>query len=295
MALAISGIKGEELVDFRVVATPLAGGSESAKLPDDDLRYLRSDGFFGTAADYLPALYVHGDRAPDLILGVWRRDVDLGVPAPAAKLKTLGGRRVARLEVKNDVSVVVNSRGDSVYAPDGLGLSTHHIYSFASKKWTSLVVPGSSTEVRSFGRWLAFVVAEAQPWLHPADGKPVRYDPEHERISPGVEERKLNRFKGREHARKDTEGGPMDDILWANVDWFPGTLLLYDQETGKLLRLETGQGDSEVVLVDGTDVYYRTNMTLYHTKIDNGKLENPTQIASDPAIGNVHWAFFTKE
>lgn len=288
MAVGVSGVKGE---DFRLVAALLNDRGESARAPDEDLRYIRTAGYFGTAFHYPRPPYVRDDLGPDLNLMLWGRGLDLGVPNPPDRMKRAGGRYVPVLEVKNDAAIVVTSGGDSVHAPEGLGSSTHYIYSLSKKKWARVVVPGSSSKVRSFGRWLAFAVSETQPWAYSPDGRPVTADPERQRISPGGTERETNMFKGRTSDAGRQHPGPAFDTLRESEDWFPGILLLYDVETGRLLRLETGQGDSEIVLVDGLDVYYRASMTLYHTRIDEAGLETPTQVGSDQAIGNVHWAF----
>lgn len=73
--------------------------------------------------------------------------------------------------------------------------------------------------------------------------------------------------------------------------WFPGTLILYDVETGRQLRIDTDQGDSEVLLVDGANVFYRADRRLFRAVIGPAGLERVTLVASDPAIGNAHVAF----
>ena len=83
----------------------------------------------------------------------------------------------------------------------------------------------------------------------------------------------------------------MEDLFFDSTEWFPGILLIYNGESRQLLRLDTGQGDSEVVLIDETDVYYRVNTTLYKVSITANGLGESLQLVQDPIIGNVHMAF----
>ena len=39
---------------------------------------------------------------------------------------------------------------------------------------------------------------------------------------------------------------PVEDLFRESTDWFPGILMLYDVSAGRIYRLETGQGDSEI-------------------------------------------------
>lgn len=56
-------------------------------------------------------------------------------------------------------------------------------------------------------------------------------------------------------------------------------------------QIKTGEGDSEVLLVDGDEVYYRVNQTLYRATLGTSRVEHPTQILSDETVQLSHWAF----
>jgi hypothetical protein len=74
-------------------------------------------------------------------------------------------------------------------------------------------------------------------------------------------------------------------------DYFPGIIHPYDVRSGRRYRIDTGQGDTEVLLVYGNAIYYRVNDTLYRADIGQSAIQNPIQIARDPNVQLAHWAF----
>ena len=128
---------------------------------------------------------------------------------------------------------------------------------------------------------------QAAPWAVHPDRNYEEYDPSQSRISPGQPGRAANILPIDPHELPMS----VDDLFRESRGWFPGILILYSVDTGATYRIETGQGDSEIILVEGTDVYYRVNSSLFRTSIKAGSLDTPSLIASDPAIGNVHIAF----
>jgi hypothetical protein len=69
---------------------------------------------------------------------------------------------------------------------------------------------------------------------------------------------------GEELSRKT--GRTFDDRLGDRA-WAPGTLSIYNVRTDKLYAITTGQGDSQILLVEGDTVYYRANTKLFSARI----------------------------
>ncbi len=112
------------------------------------------------------------------------------------------------------------------------------------------------------------------------------------RESPGREERLKNMITV--HGSRKEETVSVEHLLFAEgATYYPGTLVLYNVDSGKRYDLETKQGDSEILLVSGDEVYYRANTILYRTTILSDRLSTPTVVADDPLIGNAHWAFLS--
>lgn len=143
--------------------------------------------------------------------------------------------------------------------PTGLGYRIDYVYYRASRAWQTVRVPGSHSWARGTGSWLAYVVAE----------------PFHGMQSPGKEERRRSEL---------TQGHSVDEI-------FLDTLFLYNSATGKSYQLDTGQGDSEPLLVSGDKLYYRVNDSIYMATIGAGAFHNSTLVATDSVLSQAHWAF----
>jgi hypothetical protein len=73
---------------------------------------------------------------------------------------------------------------------------------------------------------------------------------------------------------------------------FPDALFLYNIRTQRKYAVQTGQGDSEILLMDGTMVYYRLNDTVYKASFEQTAIGMPVEILNDPYIQLAHFAFF---
>ena len=65
---------------------------------------------------------------------------------------------------------------------------------------------------------------------------------------------------------------------------------LYNIRSRQSHRIRTGQGDSEILLVDGDVVYYRVNDTIYKAPIGQKPELNGTKLFSGPEVQLAHWA-----
>ncbi len=171
------------------------------------------------------------------------------------------------LEVNNDRVAVISSSSEQSPNVAGVGFRLDHVYVKATRSWQTVRVPGAASWARGFGRWLAYVVAE----------------PFHGVRSPGKE------------GRQEIELTPhhsVDELFEQSNAYFPGTLFLYDSATARSYQVETGQGDTEPLLVDGNTFYYRVNSALYQLEI-GADTKNAVLIGTDPLLSQAHWAFIS--
>jgi hypothetical protein len=169
------------------------------------------------------------------------------------------------IHVNNKDMLALASIKTRVRNEKGLGHTKFHVLNKETGKWQMVQFQGGSTSVRSFGnKWLAGYVEEK------GGG----------RKSPGHEKRRKEMTK---------TGTPFE---WrANGKYIPGILFLYNVDTKKKYEWDTGQGDSEVLLVDGGTVYYRVNDEIYKAKVGKAKIENPELLVKDEVVPDIHWAF----
>ena len=76
---------------------------------------------------------------------------------------------------------------------------------------------------------------------------------------------------------------------WSRI--FPGSLHLYDVRTQRHYTIETRQSDSEILLIQDNDVYYRISDRLYRAGLRVDSLTPGRQIAKSEIIRDAHWAF----
>ncbi|MFN7932122.1 MAG: hypothetical protein U0R19_02270 [Bryobacteraceae bacterium] len=99
---------------------------------------------------------------------------------------------------------------------------------------------------------------------------------------------------GKKERRKEpTATGYPFDWHW-DRSYFPGTLLLYNVDTRQRYTIETGQGDSEFLLVEEETIYYRANDRLYRGRIGAKAIEDVELLLKRPEVVDIHWLFRSK-
>ena len=80
-------------------------------------------------------------------------------------------------------------------------------------------------------------------------------------------------------------------LLKVKKVYSPGLLYLYNIQTQQEYYLETGQGDSEVLLIEDETVYFRENNVIYFATIDEDQIVGKAELVRDPMVYDVHWLF----
>jgi len=172
------------------------------------------------------------------------------------------------LEVNNTDWLSLGRTHFDESVPNGLGASFHDILDKSAGQWQTLRVPGSASVLKNFGDWFAGLAVE---------GKSTRE-------SPG----KARRGILHNNAYEDS---PVDQALKDNQEYSPGLLYLTNLRTRKSYTIQTGEGDSEVLLIDNGTVYYRVNDSIFRAPIGPENVGMPVLIATDSSVPDVHWAF----
>jgi hypothetical protein len=148
----------------------------------------------------------------------------------------------------------------------GPGSVVYHVFEKMSGRWHQAVFPSAHAMVRAFdGPWLAGYAVERS-----------------EVPSPGRESRR----------REMTETGTPFDWRADTMRYYqPGILFVYNAKNRTKYQWETGQGDSEVLLVADDTVYYRVNRSIYSARIGAERLEDHTLLVEDDVVPDIHWAF----
>ena len=138
-------------------------------------------------------------------------------------------------------------------------------------RWLTLKLPYMKIPPRLFGDWLCTIVQEPNP-----DGLP----------SPGLGNERQVAYRPRGNLYPNIRGAYKRDM------YMPGVLELRSLATGRLVKIFTGQQDSEVlgVAADGR-VAYRVNDRVLVARM-RGRGVGPAALAAEgPDVPEVHWIF----
>jgi hypothetical protein len=145
------------------------------------------------------------------------------------------------------------------------------VFRKSDRTWHKL--PRSGDYLRGFGRYIASTEV-----LRAANARSIP--------SAGIDKWK----PGREDVRPDLKER-LKDINEHDPISYPGRLHVYDIDTERLFTINTGQGDSEVLLIESGMVYYRAADQLFSGEITSRGIGSPRLLAADDSIRDAHWAF----
>ena len=146
------------------------------------------------------------------------------------------------------------------------------VYRKSDKVWHALPFTGKGfTYIRGFGRYLAVTETQTKNDRNPRSAGTQSWKKERRRDGPDISDREEN---------------------WGQV--FPGRINIYDVDTDRAFPINTGQGDSEVLLVEAGVVYYRVMDKLYSAPVTAQGVGTATLLATDDAILDAHWAWIKR-
>ena len=258
------------------LADPKVECSESyITLDPSDLRYVAAQGgpLIGDTGDYdSGGLYARLAASGELQGSRSGLIYSYGYSVPAEQLAGLR-QPFSGIGVNNSEILVLCLSSDGGKGPDYRDLAlrksdnTWHRITLPSFPWP----PGGrppAPRIRGFGHFVAMVERRPRDLQN--------------RESAGREEWK----------RRNSETGPDVAGLFEGAKVvFPGKLHLYDVNTERSYTISTNQGDSEILLVENSTVYYRASDRVYSVAIMDAVLGAPHLIATGDAIRDAHWAF----
>ena len=137
------------------------------------------------------------------------------------------------------------------------------IYNNELQEWSKLNIPGTRTGTKDYGNyWFGGYVLEDN------------------------EERKFTNIikKNSEAYWRFTEQG-----LYA-----PGILFLYNVKNKQYYEINTNDADSEILLIDNSNVYYRIYDEIYKSEIIGDIITDGELLVKSDIVQDIHWAFISK-
>ena len=254
----------------RLLGIDLSPGADlkPLELSDSDYRYLVTHGNPG--GGIMSASFANsGQLGPNgraLLISTVSGPVPVGAELPFSVRGNRGDLITYHVINSEILAVTIKRKSDAITSSRKTVL---HVYNRSKGEWESFPIPGNSSGIRDFGSWISVTAADDN---RDTTGK----------ISPGHKNRRTSVVR---------TGGPADERFAEIGLYFPGSLFLYNAATHSQYKLETGEGDSEILLVTGTSVFYRVNDQLFSADADAGELRNRVLLATADVIRDVHWAF----
>ena len=249
----------------RLIGSDLSPGADLRllELPQTDYKYVIHTGHPGSGI-WAEERLDGGVDADGHSLLVWAADKQVPLDVALPQGTRLKSSSMITYHVINSeiIALTVEDNENGVRRS-----SPVYVYHRASDLWSEFPSSGTYSVLEGFGQWVAVTVTEDNT------NTP-------DRISPG---------KGRRPAKKG--GWSADDRFSMSPRYFPGKLRIYDTEHHVGYSIDTGEGDSEVLLIKGTTVYYRVNDQVFSAEATGGRIVNAMVIVKDERVRDIHWAF----
>jgi hypothetical protein len=192
----------------------------------------------------------------------------------------------------NDFHSMIIAYDASEPCEDKIGEKYTLVYDKVSKKWYDYTFKGNASSIRSYDNgWVTGTVKDMNKgqYFDTRTRSSAEYD--FKRVIPGYEEREPIFYE-----RADGIWGDcFDERVQTFGTYYPGLLYLFNVHTKDYIEWDTKQGDSEVLLVQDDNVYYRVNTKILKSAIiDNKKLGAPELLIDDVRVRDIHWAYLKK-
>jgi hypothetical protein len=233
-------------------------------LDPSDIRYVVMHGN-AAVADIVPfnPIYASVEEQKDPVIVALGARVPLGYAAPKGLLKGLEQGSAAR----------VNISDSHVFVPRIIAEDRAYripVYRKSDKTWRSLPVTSDwPPYVRGFGRFIAATEVLRKSPLNPESAGKAEW-----------------------REQRTSTGQSISLTMQNDEAVYPGRLYLYDVDTERVHKITTNQGDSEVLLVENSTVYYRVSDRVYSAPITDSGVGPARLVAQAEEIRDAHWAFF---
>ena len=248
-------------------------GSSFFNLDASEMKYVLAEGYAGIADDERGNFLGVGLTPDGGLVRPWLsgNQTYLDYRAPLALFSDMKNRDV-RIEINNPQ--ILGLSLDQAAMEDGhqavpYKLEDFRFLVFRKRDQTWSRLPGVSPgEGRGFGSFIAWSESREKTAAMPESAGKAEW------------------------RRDDAVTGPSTAglmKLWPRA--YPGVLHLYDAATEKSYSINTRQGDSEILLVENSTVYYRVSNRLYSAPILDTGIGPAKLLATDELIRDAHWAF----
>jgi hypothetical protein len=179
---------------------------------------------------------------------------------------------------KNDlITLYVNNKHMLVYTTtkfqkrkdNDIGSTDYLIYNKTTDKYSTKTFKGNRTALRGFREWIAGFVGNENMGNK----------------NPGI-----NKYS---KERTETGFSVFDRLSFIN-SYYPGIVFGYNINTDKYFEIITNDADSEILLIENNEVYYRVYDEIYKAEIIGDKVTEGKLLVKDEIVPDIHWAFISR-
>jgi hypothetical protein len=184
----------------------------------------------------------------------------IGIKLPEIAVKRVSNHISAQI-VNEKIVVLV----DSGKKPKNnqIGNKSLLVLNKTKDEWGKVSISGSQSGVTNFGNyWLGGYVQE---------------------------DNKEQFFKNKIHINSKAYWRLVGQDIYA-----PGILFMYNTETKLYFEIITNDADSEILLIEDNDVYYRIYDEIYKAEIVDDKVAEGKLLVKNDIVSDIHWAFISK-
>lgn len=153
-------------------------------------------------------------------------------------------------------------------------------------------VRGGDTKPRLFGDWLCATVFEKGKKHSPGYERRLAYYKEHAL----TRDEQIDLFGSSYWDYLCTWTGDMIDYRFESDEIYaPGIVFAYNTATKKKIELNTGEGDSEILLIKNGTIYWREFDEIYEAPLTDSSVGPKTLVVKGPPVPDIHWMFIGEE
>lgn len=262
------GINDSSKLKIKIIGINLESG-EQTDLMEDIYQYLIFNGSYGSLnhAVILPELFINDDG----LLKVQRNVDSFTVPIKSVSIP-IQKNKFHYVWINNNYEIILTDSAEQETKFSGFGKKLVRLYDKSNGEWKKIEFKGNRTQFYAFKYWVAGQIQSTNSAIG----------------IPGKESR--NQIVIDDTRVYDIENRSRDFGIYA-----PGIIFAYNVLTDEKYEYETGQADSDILLIEDDVVYWRKYDEIYKSKLSDNTFVDHQLLCKDENVPTIHWAFMGSE
>lgn len=184
----------------------------------------------------------------------------IGIKLP--EIATIRKSKHITAQIINEKITILVDTGNKSADNKSIGNKNLLILNKSKNEWNKFTIPGSQSGTTNFGNYWIGGYAQEDNKKNLFENKVL------------MNSKPYWRLKGQE--------------IYA-----PGILFMYNAETKQYFEIITENADSEILLIENNEIYYRIYDEIYKAEIRDDKVTNGKLLVKNEIVPDIHWAFIS--